>query len=104
GRRRHTRSTRDWSSDVCSSDLLLGGILLATGCAMYSRHGLEAARAAAIEKHFGLRTYALTPAVEDEILALDPEHVTEADLRGPRSEERRVGQECTAGGCAHRRQ
>src|SRR5438105_7056512 len=24
-RRRHTRSTRDWSSDVCSSDLLLGG-------------------------------------------------------------------------------
>src|SRR5207247_4115749 len=23
-RRRHTRSTRDWSSDVCSSDLLAG--------------------------------------------------------------------------------
>src|SRR5699024_11317509 len=23
-RRRHTRSKRDWSSDVCSSDLLLG--------------------------------------------------------------------------------
>src|SRR6266849_8028308 len=23
-RRRHTRSTRDWSSDVCSSDLLPG--------------------------------------------------------------------------------
>src|SRR6266536_4122970 len=23
-RRRHTRSTRDWSSDVCSSDLALG--------------------------------------------------------------------------------
>src|SRR5207247_5861303 len=23
-RRRHTRSTRDWSSDVCSSDLLTG--------------------------------------------------------------------------------
>src|SRR5699024_12013119 len=23
GRRRHTRSKRDWSSDVCSSDLLL---------------------------------------------------------------------------------
>src|SRR5437868_14657588 len=27
-RRRHTRSKRDWSSDVCSSDLL-GGALLA---------------------------------------------------------------------------
>src|SRR6266849_10133606 len=25
-RRRHTRSTRDWSSDVCSSDLLVEGI------------------------------------------------------------------------------
>src|SRR5690606_40119539 len=24
-RRRHTRFSRDWSSDVCSSDLLLGG-------------------------------------------------------------------------------
>src|SRR6266496_981143 len=24
-RRRHTRSLRDWSSDVCSSDLLLAG-------------------------------------------------------------------------------
>src|SRR5699024_5497749 len=27
-RRRHTRSKRDWSSDVCSSDLLLPGYLL----------------------------------------------------------------------------
>src|SRR6185312_2841231 len=24
-RRRHTRSDRDWSSDVCSSDLVMGG-------------------------------------------------------------------------------
>src|SRR5207247_4014738 len=42
-RRRHTRSTRDWSSDVCSSDLssvwaaigatveFVGGILIVTG-------------------------------------------------------------------------
>src|SRR6266536_5599868 len=28
-RRRHTRSTRDWSSDVCSSDLDLDEVLLA---------------------------------------------------------------------------
>src|SRR5207249_5361313 len=27
-RRRHTRSKRDWSSDVCSSDLLLFGVWL----------------------------------------------------------------------------
>src|SRR5207247_4159706 len=25
-RRRHTRSTRDWSSDVCSSDLIQSGL------------------------------------------------------------------------------
>ena len=28
-RRRHTRFTSDWSSDVCSSDLAKGGILIA---------------------------------------------------------------------------
>src|SRR2546421_4269835 len=27
-RRRHTRSDRDWSSDVCSSDLFLAGKIL----------------------------------------------------------------------------
>src|SRR2546429_7845974 len=30
-RRRHTRCSRDWSSDVCSSDLETGQPLLATG-------------------------------------------------------------------------
>src|SRR5438105_649163 len=29
-RRRHTRSTRDWSSDVCSSDLFSNGTLKST--------------------------------------------------------------------------
>src|SRR6266513_4872372 len=27
-RRRHTRSKRDWSSDVCSSDLLFDGVVI----------------------------------------------------------------------------
>src|SRR6266536_5928842 len=32
-RRRHTRSTRDWSSDVCSSDLLwTGSLVIADTC------------------------------------------------------------------------
>src|SRR5690625_7321841 len=31
-RRRHTRWPRDWSSDVCSSDLELGGTCLHRGC------------------------------------------------------------------------
>ena len=30
-RRRHTRLVSDWSSDVCSSDLTAGGVLVLTG-------------------------------------------------------------------------
>src|SRR2546429_5365375 len=33
-RRRHTRCSRDWSSDVCSSDLLQAGATLAAGLAI----------------------------------------------------------------------
>src|SRR5205809_1946437 len=44
-RRRHTRCSRDWSSDVCSSDLLLCPeiVLLCTFCgpAMLGGHGLK---------------------------------------------------------------
>src|SRR5207245_8530425 len=35
GRRRHTRCYRDWSSDVCSSDLLLNEISDVTGGRMF---------------------------------------------------------------------
>src|SRR3712207_9546530 len=30
-RRRHTRYWRDWSSDVCSSDLTMGGVVMLMG-------------------------------------------------------------------------
>src|SRR5207247_10538894 len=40
-RRRHTRSTRDWSSDVCSSDLsILAGVLYTGGPRPYGYEGL----------------------------------------------------------------
>src|SRR5207253_7319870 len=35
-RRRHTRWPRDWSSDVCSSDLLLREILLTSPVALFT--------------------------------------------------------------------
>src|SRR6266536_2879658 len=38
-RRRHTRSTRDWSSDVCSSDAGYRGRLLANGAAAAAELG-----------------------------------------------------------------
>src|SRR5438105_2632643 len=65
-RRRHTRSTRDWSSDVCSSDLVGGsGVLAVVVCALYL-----ADRAA------------------------DADEVSYRLVGNARSEERRVGKEC----------
>src|SRR5438445_13754855 len=68
-RRRHTRYWRDWSSDVCSSDLRLG-------------HKNEHACSAAGEME----------TVQDQT-GLD--RFPESDfIREQRSEERRVGKEC----------
>src|SRR2546429_2145416 len=39
-RRRHTRCSRDWSSDVCSSDLVIGGELLTVASAEYQHYFL----------------------------------------------------------------
>src|SRR5437868_13690626 len=39
-RRRHTRSKRDWSSDVCSSDLRPGGLTFAGRAEHFSDGGL----------------------------------------------------------------
>src|SRR2546421_1381495 len=84
-RRRHTRSDRDWSSDVCSSDL---AFVFELGAYIARRQGRweEAAH------HF------------ERALEVDPRnfHTLEQmaflyeDLRryADRSEERRVGKEC----------
>src|SRR5699024_11294930 len=79
-RRRHTRSKRDWSSDVCSSDLT-----------RWLRHG----------DHLFTR-YAATP---DDALASRTEWLGDClvwtgikNNHGYRSEERRVGKENRMGG------
>src|SRR5207245_4526650 len=85
-RRRHTRCYRDWSSDVCSSDLKR----VALGCARTGRHALQVS----IGEH-PLRQRRERDAADPllleyiEQLRLDPsiEHRV-------RSEERRVGKEC----------
>ncbi|MGA2936835.1 MAG: hypothetical protein ABSF52_07030 [Syntrophobacteraceae bacterium] len=61
--------------------LLLGTALVLPGCSTYERHGLDSARAGRIEDNFGLKAYTLSPEIEDTILGLDPEHVTEKDIR-----------------------
>src|SRR5690606_39293584 len=74
-RRRHTRFSRDWSSDVCSSDL---STVLTTvvGLAIF----LAYSTTAAVARSFGAG------------------RMREAISRGVRSEERRVGKECRSRG------
>src|SRR5436309_10839317 len=82
-RRRHTRFSRDWSSDVCSSDL-----------STFHAQGLPALRA----MQFASR------ADEKWIAQLDKggRGFTESNGAGSRrSEERRVGKECRSRGAAY---
>src|SRR5439155_10824513 len=74
-RRRHTRWPRDWSSDVCSSDLLIlawvAAVIALTAVALVGWSLIDLSE----------RRIRFVSAVTHE-------------LRTPRSEERRVGKEC----------
>src|SRR5205807_7099481 len=72
-RRRHTRLQGDWSSDVCSSDLLVR-LRGALASALYPSHVDVVQRAPSV----------------DRFRPLFPRSAS------PRSEERRVGKECRA--------
>src|SRR5207249_6575694 len=91
-RRRHTRSKRDWSSDVCSSDLDGRQISLTPGVSVaYPRvkeliEGILASGLIYMNSHaVDFRTPALRPYLEK------------------RSEERRVGKECRSRVAAYHR-
>src|SRR5205809_6103663 len=80
-RRRHTRCSRDWSSDVCSSDLTVFG---SSGVGMY------------VSGEFGRQWFGTTDSFYGT--ATFPNGIHYADYYtwniGIRSEERRVGKEC----------
>src|SRR5690606_40961008 len=92
-RRRHTRFSRDWSSDVCSSDLLKTGTSLSKTIETTTQ----------IEKilidNFPEVDQVVTRIGAAEV-PTDPMSMEESDviitLRPKRSEERRVGTECRA--------
>src|SRR5206468_8465370 len=87
-RRRHTRSDRDWSSDVCSSDLLFWTV---SGSHLYgfpsadSDVDLRGSFAAPVPSLLGLRPPTETHEIKDTFAGRETEAV--------RSEERRVGKE-----------
>src|SRR5690606_40105293 len=88
-RRRHTRFSRDWSSDVCSSDL--GGVDLDLGCLYELADGSKGV-IQALGNSFGALN---TP----PYIHLDGDDRTGSSTGGEnmhinRSEERRVGNEC----------
>src|SRR3712207_8299445 len=76
-RRRHTRYWRDWSSDVCSSDLSGADERAGIGAGV----SLQARRVMAARRH---PRYAGGRAGAEGLCT----------ARSPRSEERRVGEEC----------
>src|SRR5690606_41194664 len=93
-RRRHTRFSRDWSSDVCSSDLLRlarerardAMRPVATPTLRLTQDDVFAARAAVLDLH-------VAPAVERYLVELVLASRDAARYDAARSEERRVGKE-----------
>src|SRR5206468_7971048 len=88
-RRRHTRSDRDWSSDVCSSDLGTHFIPLCFD------HGISEVQSASLLAVIGAFDFVGTLAsgwLSDRVSS----RVLLFWYYGLRSEERRVGKECGA--------
>src|SRR2546430_12787946 len=82
-RRRHTRFDCDWSSDVCSSDLLRGVVADAHDLRMPSVAGADLLVARPVDLAIA-------------VARLDRRHAVDLLVDGfqARSEERRVGKEC----------
>src|SRR5206468_7666157 len=94
-RRRHTRSDRDWSSDVCSSDLAVKKVTyelvtlartLGEPAVVWTGPGADGAQARLAE-YGAAKVYAADSADYDDYV-----------VAPKRSEERRVGKECRARG------
>src|SRR3712207_6920456 len=86
-RRRHTRYWRDWSSDVCSSDLVPPEFSLTTESIDDQRHVV------AVSGEIDLFTAPELKSALGEALESGHTRIV-VDLTRTRSEERRVGKEC----------
>src|SRR5206468_5331255 len=97
--RRHTRSDRDWSSDVCSSDLNLyfARMIPYRGAWVEFEYDLNNALFVRLDKHKKLPATVLLRALgletDEDILRV----FYDTETLKVRSEERRVGKECRSG-------
>src|SRR5690606_39497425 len=98
-RRRHTRFSRDWSSDVCSSDLGTNG----TGTTVRAPSATRRVRARLARRITAQRPASVKQVLEP-LAAIHRELHPNADLAllQRRSEERRVGKEWRCGGSRER--
>src|SRR5699024_11353457 len=91
-RRRHTRSKRDWSSDVCSSDLIVSNHLVSVGELVGVASPTQLATIVQLDP-----IYVNFNVNEQDVQRVRDEArrrgITTTDLRQLRSEERRVGKE-----------
>src|SRR5207253_5149548 len=87
-RRRHTRWPRDWSSDVCSSDLMAERSRISNSppCRSMKKSICSRRRAAGLAKAQEIPV-SYYPSARRQTQSL-------GRRRSPRSEERRVGKEC----------
>src|SRR5690554_7321735 len=82
-RRRHTRCGRDWSSDVCSSDLF----------SFYSQV-MAGVEEVLIPHNYGLFFRTITGKTKEDVEVINELIKDEKTAGLIRSEERRVGKEC----------
>src|SRR5690606_40433749 len=95
-RRRHTRFSRDWSSDVCSSDLEVLVVEAREGV-LETGHGRDRAHRQEAVDHL-LVEVELVEVLDGQLLDL------RVRICGDRSEERRAGKACGARGRRWRQQ
>src|SRR5699024_11396971 len=98
--RRHTISKRDWSSDVCSSDLddtyHLPYLFINKSADYPKAMGFELSLKTLSDDTYQYQLYVTEPAKRVTVDLYDPD--TLIYQRHFRSEERRVGKECRYGG------
>src|SRR5262249_59136313 len=91
-RRRHTRVVSDWSSDVCSSDLLVGvdadGARVLHDVAAHVDGGRHVAEALLLD---GAQVALADLRAVGDVAELDAARLADLAQRRARSEERRVG-------------